>query len=278
MSRQAAEWDSARELLLGQLNWQRTAAAQSVEFYPVPGVPLEPSVSFLGSQSPATTGQAVSPDNPATLTGVTGVSFTVRGEESDPAAPGYEGQTYGTALGGSWFGGVLDAASGDVTITHIVESVTSAVSATSYSVTWDFWVNTAETPAADAGSAFFYSTLFSSDSTDVEKMRIVSAAQPLRFAMRKERLDLGGSATVADATAAFNTWLETHPLQIAYKTSVPRIVHRQGLLVMPLPWTDRAAPKRHVCTTGQQSVQVLYAKSPARQAYELEQAIINAGG
>lgn len=68
------------------LNWQKTASAGAVSFYPVPVVPLEPTVNFLFTETPPSNGQPKAPDNPSTITGVSNVTVTRCGKNLCPVA------------------------------------------------------------------------------------------------------------------------------------------------------------------------------------------------
>lgn len=57
------------------LNWQKTATAGAVTFYPLPAAPIDPIVNFLFTETGPAEGTK-SPDNPSTITGVSEVKVT----------------------------------------------------------------------------------------------------------------------------------------------------------------------------------------------------------
>lgn len=94
------------------LNWQKTGMAASVTCYPLPAAPLEPVVNFLFTETPPV-GEK-SPTNPSTITGVSSITVT-RCETA-----GVDETDYTVDLGGTYYGGSLDVASGTLTLTHVM--------------------------------------------------------------------------------------------------------------------------------------------------------------
>ena len=96
------------------LNWQKTADAGAVTCYPVPVSPLEPVVSFIFTETPPLDGNPKSPTNPSTITGVSSITVT-RCE-----TVGVDETVYAIDLGGTYYGGALDVATGVLTVTHVM--------------------------------------------------------------------------------------------------------------------------------------------------------------
>lgn len=100
------------------LNWQKTEAASSVAFYPLPAAPLDPVVTFAFTETGPAEGEK-SPTNPSTITGVSSIAVT-RCE-----TVGVDSTDYTIDLGGTFYGGSVDLSAGTMTVTHVMVEPTS---------------------------------------------------------------------------------------------------------------------------------------------------------
>lgn len=93
--------------------WTKSKTANPLVFYPVASTAFEVFAYFLYSEtSPADPNEPKGPDNPSTITGVSSIAF------KHYASPGVSETSYSVSLGGTYYGGVVDCASGVMTVAH----------------------------------------------------------------------------------------------------------------------------------------------------------------
>lgn len=224
--------------------------------------------------------------------GTAGVVFPAPQLELGSAATAfepYEGADYTLPLGSTFYGGTLDVASGVMTVTYRYFEVDPDVVTVSCNVDYEA-INTSACylfPSLQraAPRACAWSNRFITDATignlltDVEMIYTGSGASSILLRISKARL--GPSYDATDATAiksAWDAWLRANPTYIAYALADPFTVQLDPVSISALVQSDKYTPRLNTIYTDAQSVQVGYVKSPIRDEYELQQAVIAQGG
>ena len=268
-------------------NWRKTSAGQSVSCFPIPESPLEPEVAFKFTETPPVSGDK-GPDNPSTITGLESVSCHVSGAEGEDDAE------YSISLGGTYYGGTVNFATGVLEVTYSgqqIDAFTSIDSSLiqentvclSSSISFRHLGNTGHDGLQYATNRFISQAY----NNDVEHVRqtggVAIGASGLNFYINKARLDLSNAAdpsnpTGAEWIAAGNVWLANNPILYVGKLFTPTIVPLTPVLVRSLPTLSHYVPRQNNVYTSHESVQVGYAKSASKTSQDLANAIVALGG
>ena len=247
-------------------NWRKTSAAQSVSCWPIPESPLEPEVTFKFSEVPPESGDK-GPDNPSTIVGVESVSCNVCESEGVNDTP------YSIDLGGTYYGGTVNFATGVMEVTHncIVFNGEEEIEFSRTMGTYTRFHFVIPAPENNYTADFACSHLVYHYNGTVDTLHIYCIDSDLYFMVEQEDL------------ASLKTWLATQyslgtPFTFAYKLATPYTVPLTPVLVRSLPALSHYVPRQNNVYTSHESVQVGYAKSASKTSQDLTNAITALGG
>lgn len=261
-------------------NWRKTSAGQSVSCWPIPESPLEPEVTFKFSEVPPESGTK-GPDNPSTIVGVESVSCNVCESEGVSDTP------YSIDLGGTYYGGTVNFATGVLEVTWASETISNLREFTATSSDCvRFRFSCSGYPKSDSGQYPFASNILSISYSDdyYEHIRPnAGGAVSCAITILKSILDMSGAAdpsnpTDAEWLAAGNAYFNSHPFQFVHKINHPQTVPLTPVLVRSLPALSHYSPRQNTIYTPHESVQVGYAKSASKTSQDLANAIVALGG
>lgn len=275
-------------------NWRKTSAAQSVSCWPIPESPLEPEVAFKFSEVLPESGTK-GPDNPSTIVGVESVSCNVCESEGVYDTP------YSIDLGGTYYGGTVNFATGVMEVTWGKYVFDGSITAT-------LQTNEVYRNSDSAGIYIGNNALVNNGiniaaiefSISCDRLPVVTSSTggsnfnsgpesiyksiggSLMFRISNSRLASYGytyetSANV-DAANAFKAWLADNPVTMIYQLAEPVTVPLTPVLVRSLPALSHYAPRQNTIYTPHESVQVGYAKSASKTSQDLANAIVALGG
>jgi hypothetical protein len=185
-----------------------------------------------------------------------------------------DGTDYTLLLGGTYYGGSIDLATGVMTVTW-------------YGVTL-----TEETP-------IFFSTLRTGGIFEVQysnsnlpegyiyKTQTCShLIYDSSYNVTYEHFYMGKRLYMwldCQTKEEYLTWLTSQknagtPVTVAYQLVTPLTVQLTPTSISALAQTDKYTPRLNTIYSDQQAVQVGYVKSPIREEFELQQAIVGQGG
>ena len=252
-------------------NWRKTSAAQSVSCWPIPESPLEPEVSFLSSETPPESGDK-GPDNPSTIVGVESVSCNVCESE------GVDDTPYSIDLGGTYYGGSVDFATGVLEVTWWGEYVSTITNTELISNYVRFTLAVTYGHMGSGSAPAYFRSNYDDDGTYVYPRYSAGTAR-ISVSLPYEMLGLDPStATVETARTAFESFLAQHPCFVVYKLYTPQTVPLTPVLVRSLPALSHYVPRQNTIYTPHESVQVGYAKSASKTSQDLANAIVALGG
>jgi len=252
-------------------NWRKTSAGQSVSCWPIPESPLEPEVTFKFSETQPESGTK-GPDNPSTIVGVESVSCNVCESE------GVDDTPYSIDLGGTYYGGTVNFATGVLEVTHEIatlngievwtldSSSTDTISAFLAPNVLSF------TPSPEYGGVCTHLPLYSGPAS-INSFRVYT----------NKSVALRLSATTFPTVDTLQSWLQTQvnsgiPVKITYTLATPFTIPLTPVLVRSLPALSHYAPRQNTIYTPHESVQVGYAKSASKTSQDLANAIVALGG
>lgn len=199
----------------------------------------------------------------------------------------YSGTDYTIDLGGTYYGGILDVATGVMTVTR--EAIPAAGALSFY------WSDT----TALSSCAIFRATLphmhgsqstcnkfvvmsGSQDSNDAEHYRLYGpsgTSAAIQFWISKSRFPgLSPSDDGALWRIAATQWLSDNDVVVVYQLAVPYTVQLTPQQILSFSQFDKYTPRLNTIYTDASVVQVGYVKSPIREEQELTQAIVSQGG
>lgn len=261
--------------------WTLTDKAGAVTCWPVGGTPLKPAVDFMFTETGPAEGTKA-PDNPSTITGVS--SITVTHCES----VGVDETAYTISLNGTYCGGSLDLATGVMTVTHQYIVLTGAEG-----YNWGITNNQpAEGWSRISFTGIMGATAFPPPKGQTATSQVCTHLPYLRSYNGESThfylYDGGGIVIVfpdADITLAeWNSWLAAQyangtPVTFAIELKNPSTtVQLTPQQILSLTQSDKYTPRLNTIYSDQTSVQVGYVKSPIREEFELQQAIVGLGG
>lgn len=251
-------------------NWRKTSAGLSVSCWPIPESPLEPEVTFKFSEVPPESGTK-GPDNPSTIVGVESVSCNVCESE------GVDDTPYSIDLGGTYYGGTVNFATGVLEVTHGRYVFDGTENITSFTALEN--VGRAALPCGgiealsggeQACSHLPYAYAWSSDS--IHAYVNINAGQ-------------SGAILFAPyfTEEAMKSWLASEyangtPVTIVWTLRQSFSVQLSPVLVRSLPALSHYVPRQNTIYTPHESVQVGYAKSASKTSEDLRNAIVALGG
>lgn len=189
---------------------------------------------------------------------------------------------YPLPLGSTYYGGTLDAASGVMTVTWGSTVITGA----------EEWTRRSDSPSglstfnSGLGIPQNYMSNNPSASTRHCSHFVYSNTRSentyTSWGIATNTLFTMSATDYPDATA-FKTWLASeysagHPVTIFYKLNTPQTVQLSPTEILSLTQPDKYTPRLNTVYTDAQAVQAGYVKSPIRDEYELQQAVIAQGG
>ena len=201
----------------------------------------------------------------------------------------YDGTDYTLPLGSTYYGGSIDLAAGVMTVTWEGAAISSFSSAQAKTDTIECATSVPFRHKGNVAATNFSSNRFVSmiGSGDTEHVRqsgsTPSGASGVIFYIAKTRLDISGAAdpsspTNAEWLAAANAWLADNPVFFVGQLFSPYAVPLTPLQLSTLAQAGKYTPRLNTIYTDASSVQVGYVKSPIREEYELQQAIVGLGG
>lgn len=200
----------------------------------------------------------------------------------------YDGADYTIDLGGTYYGGSFDLATGLMTVTYASQIVDSTMpisasgfaESTSYYTVRFYLRNKETTPGGTLDlSRYACDRLAVIRSDDVQEGFIVygnSIVVGLRLS--KTTLGLGDGLSLDQVKPAVSSWLGNNPLFVVYPALNPTTISLSTLQIYSLAQPDKYTPRLNTVYTDASAIQVGYAKSPIRSEYELTQAIIATEG
>lgn len=201
----------------------------------------------------------------------------------------YAGADYAVNLGSTFYGGTIDVASGVMTVTKKYVTITNNISGAnalssgetkvnfrSWPNTWggeDVVPNEGVSPELPFGGAYY----------EGNDNFYVSSQGALMIYLAASRLDFSGAVdpsapTAAEVLAAAKVYCTAHPLHFVLNLVTPYTISLTPTQILSLAQTDKYTPRLNTIYTDAQAVQVGYAKSPIREEFELQQAIVAQGG
>lgn len=251
-------------------NWRKTASAQSVTCYPIPESPLEPEVAFKFAETPPESGTK-GPDNPSTITGLEAVSCAVCASE------GVDETEYSIDLGGTYYGGKVNLATGVLTVTHGRYVFDGTENITSWTALEN--VGRAAFPCGgiealsggeQACSHLPYTYSWSADNIHAYVNINDGQNGAILFAPYFTEEDM-------------KSWLASEyangtPVTLVWPLRQSLTVQLTPVLVRALPATSHYTPRQNTIYTSHESVQVGYAKSACKTSEDLVNAIVALGG
>lgn len=280
------EWLERDYALLRDMQWTRSEKAGAVSLWPVGGTPLLPTVDFLFSETGPASGDK-GPDNPSTITGVSTITVT-RCE-----TVGVDSTDYTLPLGSTFYGGTLDVATGVMTVTHgryiftgnergwsndgsgglHSYNETTALGFTQLNLN-NYITGTAQDGNSSCTHLPYAATSEANVQSGVRTFAcycLVGSGKQLRFIVP--------FSTISDLQA----WLSAQnangtPVAVTYKLATPYTVQLDPVSISALAQVDKYTPRLNTVYTDASAVQVGYVKSPIREEYELQQAVIAQGG
>jgi hypothetical protein len=247
--------------------WTLSEKAGAVTCWPVGGTELKPAVDFMFTETGPSSGTK-GPDNPSTITGVSSITVT-RCE-----TVGVDETAYTVNLGSTYYGGTLDVASGVMT------------------VTWEGIVFDGSETFVVGGGATYYHYAFkiqNNASSVINNTTQICSHLPLSNNLNNDILHFVCTPTqihffVPQATVSvFKAWLGQQkaagtPLVVSYLLATPFTVQLAPTQILSLAQSDKYTPRLNTIYTDASAVQVGYIKSPIREEFELQQAIVAQGG
>lgn len=208
----------------------------------------------------------------------------------------YDGTDYTIDLGGTYYGGSIDLATGLMTVTWGKYVFSNA------NITWqtgDAYRNSTsagfyigESHLRNAGifidpvinsiacNKFEVVTVSNYTSTNQSIFKPVSGSLMLRInnSFLSSYGYTYGTSTGSEAIVAFKAWLIDNPVELVYNLATPYTIQLTPPQIRALAQPDKYVPRLNTVYTDASAVQVGYAKSPVRSEYELTQAIIATEG
>ena len=191
--------------------------------------------------------------------------------------------TYTISLNGTYYGGILDVATGVMTVTHGVLildgtelwSTPTQVAEGIYRHGFTRQNGTLYSLGSDGGSSCtHFNYIYSANAPQISYYLGSYSAQRLMYVNMKT------SYATSDVQKA---WLASeysagHPVAITGLLYAPFTVQLDPVSISALAQADKYTPRLNTVYTDAQAVQVGYVKSPIRDEYELQQAVIAQGG
>jgi len=199
---------------------------------------------------------------------------------------------YTITLGGTYYGGSIDLATGLMTVTWWGESLsmfTEVASINTSTVAFNYYSVKGHEGDVNPISRFLSCDKFQvlNGTNDVEHCRFGGnpggSRRVIRFWIDKSRLDVSGavnpsSPTNAEWVAAANAWLASNPVFVCYKLFTPETLPLTPTQILSLPQPDKYVPRLNTVYSDADAVQIVYQKNPVRDKFEKVQAIIAQGG
>ena len=246
-------------------NWRKTSAGQSVSCWPIPESPLEPEVTFKFSETQPESGTKA-PDNPSTIVGVESVSCNVCESEGVDDVP------YSIDLGGTYYGGTVNFATGVLEVTHTMYDIGEAV--TNYSTSNAVFLfdapKTSLSSLPDCESFVYHSQ--TSTFVELPDGQFMPHVAPNPATQTRWIFRASSYSTVDAFKTAFAG------KKLVYQLATPITVPLTPVLVRSLPALSHYTPRQNTIYTPHESVQVGYAKSASKTSQDLANAIVALGG
>lgn len=187
----------------------------------------------------------------------------------------YEGNDYTIQLGNTYYGGIVDLATGLMTVTWV-------------GVAYDGTETIIKQGDLGDGTPQYSLPVPSYCVTGTE-LKVVSTHFPFGYTAGCAYVRTTGGTGYRvypvgyDTLESFTAWVASQyaagtPLTVAYKTASPITVQLTPTQILSLAQTDKYTPRINTIYTDASAVQVGYVKSPIREEQELTQAIVVQGG
>ena len=257
-------------------NWQKTEKAGAVSFYPVENSSLEGTVDFMFSEVPPASGDK-GPDNPSTIVGVESVSCNVCESEGVYDTP------YSIDLGGTYYGGTVNLATGLMTVTHGLLELNENTGYSSTAGVAEFGTIYRLTvyPSSSRNKSSIASQcacnifpVVATNTSNITCIRVGSNSSAVNVDIDKSLLGLGDGENYTTVKAAFDSFFSSHPGVFVYPIANPIIVQLSPTSISALAQTDKCTPRLNTVYTDAEAIQIGYMKSPQRTEQELTQAIL----
>ena len=217
--------------------------------------------------------------------------------DSDDAIEQYNGADYTVDLGGTYYGGEIDLATGLMTVTHHCEELTFVSAAESYAgesyVSMRSWPNGYDVdhigihgvlrPKTSSGlvcdSLLYKDSSYQSNCVWYGSYSSSNQTEYIWLRFDKDLVGITESSLDGYAVRSkVNNYLAEHPVEIIYELYNPYTVQLSPLQLTTLAQNNRFTPRLNTVYTDADSIQISYQKSPIRIATEQEQAILSLGG
>lgn len=199
----------------------------------------------------------------------------------------YNETDYAIPFGNTYYGGEIDLATGLMTVTW--EAVPAAGALSFY---WSDATTLSNVAIFRASLPHFHTSLStcnkfiamsgSQDNADSEHYRLYGpsgTSGAIQFWISKSRFSgLSPSDDGALWRTAATGWMASNNVVVAYELAAPYTVQLSPLALSALAQTDKYTPCLNTVYSDQQAVQVGYIKSPIRNEFELQQAVVGLGG
>ena len=191
--------------------------------------------------------------------------------------------TYTIQLNDTYYGGTLDVASGVMTVTFasiVIDGTTTYSSSAGVTEGTNFYRLGLYPSIARKNSAI---ALYSACNTlpinaGDNLIRLANNSYKIEVQLQKSLLNLGDGESLSVVQSAFQTFFSAHPTTVVYPVSTPTTVQLSPTEILSLTQPDKYTPRLNTIYTDAQAVQVGYVKSPIREEFELQQAIVSQGG
>ena len=190
-------------------------------------------------------------------------------------------------LGSTYYGGSIDLATGVMTVNYASYtfggntgfSTSAGVSEYTNFYRLAIYPATARS-MKDIHASCACNTLpvVSTNSNGISCIRLGNNSSKIEVDLRKDLLNLGDGADFNTVKTAFNSFFSSYPATVVYVVSTPQTVQLSPVQISALAQADKYTPRLNTVYSDQQAVQVGYVKSPIRDEYELQQAVIAQGG
>lgn len=193
---------------------------------------------------------------------------------------------YTISLGDTYYGGSIDLATGMMTVTHesmiLNGNTTFAISGFAeytncYKLQLTPSPNRLKTIDANSAASDTLPVDMASP-TDFAGLYLPAASSLLHVVLSKADIGVSDNADRATVVDAYNAWFALHPTTLVYPLAVPYTVQLSPVQISALAQTDKYTPRINTVYSDQQAVQVGYVKSPVRNEFELQQAVVGLGG
>lgn len=194
----------------------------------------------------------------------------------------YAGADYTLPLGNTYYGGSIDLATGLMTVTHVKIVFTgaeemswgvthqTATTAFSAGAPWRSYIPAPKTPSSGPVCTHF-PFLYNSGS-DTVHFYVFSVGGAGFWYPDPDMTEAEWKAYLAAQ------YTNGTPVTLCYEVDVPTTIQLTPTEILSLAQADKYTPRLNTIYTDASAVQVGYVKSPIREEFELQQAIVAQGG